>query len=378
MSRRTEGRGRSALCAALALVVALGGSACVSLVSLDSLDSLTGRAEPALEWPPAIVDVRIVSSVDGSLQPALFYRPPFDGPEEIGEPRPLLVALHAWSANYRGARLAGAGAAAIERGWVFVHPDFRGPNDRPEALGSAMAVQDVLDAVAWARASAPVDASRIYLLGFSGGGHAALLAAARAPDLWAGVSVWVPISDLVAWHAFQSRFPGSHYRAMLESAIGDPSRDAAALAEAVERSPATHLEQARGLPLDIHVGVRDGHDGPVPISQSLRAFNVVARPDDRLSTGEIQGFTESGRVPASLQGEVGRADPGYGRRAILFRRRSGVARITVFDGGHEILLEPALRWLSVQSRPRPEPQPEPRPDWGRVGAHEGTLPAAPP
>lgn len=38
-------------------------------------------------------------------------------------------------------------------------------------------------------------------MGASGGGYAALLMGGRAPELWAGASAWVPISDLAKWHA---------------------------------------------------------------------------------------------------------------------------------------------------------------------------------
>jgi hypothetical protein len=35
---------------------------------------------------------------------------------------------------------------------------------------------------------------------------------------------------------------------------------------------------------------------------------------------------------------------------VLFRRTSGNARITVFDGGHEIVHEAWLTWLEAQAR----------------------------
>lgn len=41
---------------------------------------------------------------------------------------------------------------------------------------------------------------QIFLLGGSGGGHMALLLAAKAPVRWKGGSAWAPITDLAAWH----------------------------------------------------------------------------------------------------------------------------------------------------------------------------------
>ena len=47
-----------------------------------------------------------------------------------------------------------------------------------------------------------MDDKRIYLVGISGGGQMALIMAGRAPNVWAGVSAWVPIADLAEWHDF--------------------------------------------------------------------------------------------------------------------------------------------------------------------------------
>ena len=63
-----------------------------------------------------------------------------------------------------------------------------------------MVVSDIVDAVEFACRETKVDRKRVFLLGTSGGGYASLLMAGKRPDLWAGVSAWVPISDLRAWH----------------------------------------------------------------------------------------------------------------------------------------------------------------------------------
>src|SRR5882724_8315779 len=83
---------------------------------------------------------KITSSKDASQQPALFYAPP-------GQQRtPLLVFLHSWSTDYK---TAGGWDEVLDesrrRGWVVIVPNFRGMNDHPEACGSDLAVQDVID-----------------------------------------------------------------------------------------------------------------------------------------------------------------------------------------------------------------------------------------
>jgi len=39
------------------------------------------------------------------------------------------------------------------------------------------------------------------------------------------------------------------------------------------------------------------------------------------------------------------ADSSCGENASVFRRTSGSARITIFDGGHEIVYKAALTWI---------------------------------
>jgi dipeptidyl aminopeptidase/acylaminoacyl peptidase len=60
--------------------------------------------------------------------------------------------------------------AVTDRGWIYLFPNFRGQNDKPEACASDVATRDVIDALEWVTQHYPVDHSRIYLTGFSGGG----------------------------------------------------------------------------------------------------------------------------------------------------------------------------------------------------------------
>ena len=128
---------------------------------------------------------------------------------------------------------------------------------------------------------------------------------------------------------------------------GIPTENETAQAECTKRSAITYLEGAAGVPLDINAGIHDGHgDNSVPVSQSLRAFNVLAAPEDRLTEEEIAHFTEREEVPPHLAGKVDAPD--YGDRLALFRRSSRNVRITIFEGGHDIIHGPALTWLSAQ------------------------------
>ena len=306
------------------------------------------------EAPPLDPELRvtITSSADGSPQPAIFWMPPGAAAQESGPGVPLVVFLHSWSTD-----LMTSGPALQQsqsRGWIFVGPNFRGPNNQPEACASDLAVQDVLDSVEYARQRARVDEERVYLVGSSGGGFMALLMAARAPHIWDRVSAWVPITDLAAWHAF-SRQQGNQYAGMMEACFGGPPDTPERVAEYSRRSPLFSLDRAKGIPIAIDSGLRDGHDGAsVPLNHTLKAFNELAkanRHNDRIfSDEEIQTLTQEARIPEHLAGEkeeeAGRA------QAVLFRRYAGPVRLTVFDGGHSVDMPAAFRWLETTEAAR--------------------------
>jgi poly(3-hydroxybutyrate) depolymerase len=291
--------------------------------------------------------IDIPSSKDGTLQKVIYWRPESAAHDVSGPGVPLVVFLHSWSGGYeQGPPWI---AQAKKLGWVLVAPDFRGPNSRPEACASDLASQDILDAVAFARRDARIDAHRIYLVGGSGGGHMSLVMAARAPDLWAAVSAWVPISDLAAWHA-ESSVRKNNYAKMIEQSCGGAPGPATE-AEYRHRSPLFHLAAAKGVPLDINTGIHDGHTGSVPVSHSLRAFNVLAAADRQIAAEDIDFMVREQKIPAKLAAET-QSDPER-QKATLFRRTSGNARVTVFEGGHESESGAAVLWLSRQRKGQP-------------------------
>lgn len=307
------------------------------------------RATPAEQRAEAEkLAVRIPSSMDGTEQLVIWHRPENAAPEEQGNGVPLLVFLHSWSGGFeQGVSFI---ALAKKMGWALAAPDFRGPNNRPEACASELASQDILDAVEYARKHARIDASRIYLFGGSGGGHMSLVMAARAPELWAGVSAWVPISDLSAWHA-ESLTLKNNYAKMLEQSCGG-SPDAATEGEYRKRSPLFHLAAAKEVPIDINTGIHDGHTGSVPVSHSLRAFNALAEasghPERKVTGGDIDFMVKEQKIPSALSDET-QIDPER-QKSVLFRRIATQARITVFEGGHDSEPAAALEWLARQHR----------------------------
>lgn len=300
------------------------------------------------KWPSEVVRVEMQAS-DGEVQPAMWYTP------ESDDPKPLLVGLHTWSSSYHSA--AGDAIYAewcVKEGWAFIHPHFRGPNMTPQAMGSDRAVQDIVEAVEWAKSQTAIDTSRIYLIGGSGGGHMAMLTAGRHPEIWAGVSAWCGITDIKQW--YRDHLKGGvpdHYAKHIESALGgSPLQNEKLEAEALKRSPLTWLHQAKGVPLDINHGIHDGRTGSVPFTHSLLAFNAtIGEAPEHLPVAEIASYYETQKLPLGWQ--QAEPDAVYGLKKPLFRRVSNNTRITLFEGGHDLVHQAALNWLSAQRKGQP-------------------------
>ncbi len=309
-------------------------------------------------WPKEVSTITYQASIDKSQQPMLMYT------AKSKENRPLLVGLHTWSAGYTQAGGEVVYARwCIENDWHFIHPHFRGPNWTPDACGSKKVVQDIIDAVEYMKRHHNVDTDRIYLVGGSGGGHAAILMAGRAPDIWGGVSAWVPISDIRAWWEQKSKGKRAKYATHIEKAVGGrPDQNKKAADECVKRSPITYLDRAGGVNLDINAGVTDGHKGgSVPFTHSLYAFNKVVPEKDRIDPTLVEAFYEKQALPEGL--EKADPDPLYGTKQPVFRRVSQNTRVTIFQSGHDIVHHAALNWLAAQRKGKPA-------TWDVVASHD--------
>lgn len=302
-------------------------------------------------WEPLYRE--ITSSLDGTLQPCYFWAPE----KATSEPVPLVVGLHTWSGSWRDAgHYAPALDYAQQHGWAMVGPNFRGPNKTPDGCGSEKAVQDIVDAVDYAKRQVKIDEKRIYIVGGSGGGHMTLLMAGRHPEIWAGCAAFCPITDVARWHAdslLHHPGRGKHYAKMLEQACGGTPAEKAG--EYAARSPLAWLARARAanVPVYIVTGIHDGWTGSVPVGHSFRAFNALADASDAVSEADIATIEETQAVPAALA-YTGAKDPFYPEKIrIHFRRTSANVRFTLFEGGHGGNYAAGFDFLSRQVKGRP-------------------------
>ena len=109
----------------------------------------------------------------------------------------------------------------------------------------------------------PIDRADIFLLGCSGGGHAALLTAEKDPETFCAVDAWCPVSGLTAWHRHLTE-TGQHYVHDMEACLGGTPESVPD--EYALRSPSEHSASLRDLPVSIHHG---RHDDVVPYTHSL-------------------------------------------------------------------------------------------------------------
>lgn len=307
---------------------------------------LQGLQAPAQDLPP-LAEVRLKSTLDSQSQPVRYWVPE----SATKKPTVLFVFLHSWSSDYKQTNDKWL-RCAVEQGWIYLHPNFRGANRTPQACGSKWARQDVLDAMDWAMNKFKVDTERVYLCGVSGGGHMTMLMSGHHPDRFSAASAWVGISDIASWYRFHTKdgTPTRYAQMILGCFQHPPGHSKAVDADYKDRSPLFHIHRATSLPVDIFAGVNDGHTGSVPVRHSLDPFNRIAKAhgNPQVSEEEIQQLT----VDRKLK-KPGPTDQGHDAdldREILLRRISGPSRVTIFDGGHESVPAAAINWLSKHRR----------------------------
>jgi len=222
-------------------------------------------------------EIFIKSTIDGSLEPSLFYES-----EESGK-RPLLVFLHTWS-HGRENQMKRLGYAK-RRGFHMLLPEFRGSNTLKnprivEACGSRLAKQDIKDAIDYCIEHFEVDTDNIFVIGLSGGGHMSLMMAGEWPELFRAVTAFVPITDLDLW-----REQSEGYRKHLD-AIAAGGRETLA-----ERSPVSYIDNIARANVKIFAGK---YDNVVPFRQTLDFYNTVLdrHPEARIFVDIFDGGHE--------------------------------------------------------------------------------------
>jgi lysophospholipase L1-like esterase/pimeloyl-ACP methyl ester carboxylesterase len=306
--------------------------ACVRLVAAEPQPAWDNTREAG--WSDAFTRVSITSSAGGGVQQAMWHA------TTKATTQPLIVSLHTWSGDFR--QNDPLAEAAVSRGFNYIHPDFRGPNNRPEACGGEFVATDIDDAIDYALTHGRVDRANIHIVGVSGGGNATMFAWMRSRHDVRSFSAWVGISDLEKWY-YESVGRGARYAVDLcRVTTGDPARFDPI--EARRRSPLfmeTPRERRTHSRLFLHVGVHDGYTGSVPITHTIDFYNKVVRDLTPDGTEALvpAAVTEALLRQRTLTGLEAKPKPGDVIYARHFLNR---VHLEVFEGGHEMLVGRAL------------------------------------
>jgi predicted peptidase len=295
-------------------------------------------------WPENCKKVEIISTLDGKVQPAIFLASRGEGP------RPLIVSLHTWSYNYE--QKDTLVWQCLKMNYNYIHPDFRGINNNPEACGSPEAIQDIDDAILYALQNAHIDTSNINIIGVSGGGYATFLAYMKTKHPVRTFSAWCSISDLYKWY-YESLGRGNNYALDISNSTNkgekiDNNFHPLGKSEAIKRSPyymKTPVEKRKNSKLFIYAGIHDGYTGSVPITQSILFYNKVVKEFDITEKEALvpdQDIIElvSSRYFIKEQKNT------IGNRPIHYEKTyMDKIKLVIFEGGHEMLTDIALDHL---------------------------------
>lgn len=273
------------------------------------------------KWP-----AEFVKAATESGQPMYVHRA--DGTLK----RPLVISLHTWSGGYDQRDELAPFARA--NNWNYIHPHVQGPNRTADACLSAKVVADAVDAYEWANANMNIDRDNVVIVGVSGGAYTALGLLLSDEIPVKEYFAWVPITDLSSWKK-QSERRSSQYAkdvercAMVDGRFSDE--------EARTRSPIfMTLKEGKTYPkLNLYAGVNDGYSGSVPVSHSLLFFNRMAKHYGAVDTDLV---TTADMAKLTTLASDGDPNDAIGDRTIHFKKSMPHLNLTIFEGGHEMLV----------------------------------------
>jgi dipeptidyl aminopeptidase/acylaminoacyl peptidase len=244
----------------------------------------TGLVEPkAVTWRS-----------DGATAHGLLYRPP--GHERA----PLVVHVHGGPTGQAIADWNPRVQWLVQRGYAVLQPNYRGSTGYGRAYAQSLAghwgVRDVGDVAAGIKHAVKegwADGARVAVMGGSAGGFAALLLAARHPDLVHAVVALYPVTDLADLAATTHRFESGYHLRLVGPLPAERGRY-------VERSPVAAVEAIRAPVLLLH-GSADRSVRPeqsAAIAAALQARGV--RVDHVVYDGEGHGWRRAATVADEL------------------------------------------------------------------------------
>ncbi len=312
---------------------------------LFSIFDLFSQTDPAWDntsksnWNEAFKKVEIKSSQDGNIQNAYLYA------TKSKTKKPLIISLHTWSGDYT--QKDPLTNEILARDWNYIHPDFRGTNNKTDAMVSPKVIADLEDAIQYALKNTNTDPEDVHIVGVSGGGLATLAAYMNIKYPVKSFSAWAPISDLESWY-WESIGRKQKYAADILKAT---SKDSVFNAEEARlRSPLLQQfpkELRKNAKLYIYEGIHDGYTGSVPITHSINMYNRLVG-ELKYGSPKLDDIMPKANTDVKLVAEkeiislvTKQYNPSFYKKEKLFDRNIYLSRefeniqLTIFEGGHE-------------------------------------------
>ena len=310
------------ICLIITFLQSMEYTCCRDFYAKNKIDKLKKS-----RWHERIEEVNIKSKIDNSIQKAFFYK------SNSSIPGPLIISLHTWSENYK--TYDSISNICMKKNITYLRPNYRGANNNPEACMSELALHDIDQAIAYGLKNANIDSSKIFIIGSSGGGYAALSTFMKSSIKISRFSVWCPITDLEAWYEFslikKNKYPDQILKCT-KSKNGKLD-----LNSAKKRSPMhwpIPMNKIGDVSLNIYVGINDGINGSVPITQSINFYNklLVEYGGDKsnLVTDNEKLLLLEHRKALGNYGELN------GRKICLIKKFEDI-KLVIFKGNHEIM-----------------------------------------
>jgi dipeptidyl aminopeptidase/acylaminoacyl peptidase len=260
-------------------------------VAAARLDFLTSTHEWLEPERLAGVEVRRTQTRDGATITSYLTRPV----AAPAGPLPLVVMPHGGPETRDTLDFNVMAQAFAAQGWLVLQPNFRGSAGYGRAFTEAgyrqwskRMQEDLTDAVQDLVKQGIADRQRIAIYGASYGGYAALAGAVVTPTLYRAAVSLAGTSDLDVFLKYTRRNGGSdsdQYEYWVRL-IGDPERDAVAIADASPRQRAGGIR----IPVLLMHGTAD-EVVPIAQSRSMKEALESAGKSVRLITFEGEGHT---------------------------------------------------------------------------------------
>lgn len=177
------------------------------------------------------------------------------------------------------------------RGYAVLQVNYRGSGGYGQDFGAAgyrhwgtSMQDDLIDSVRWAIEAGHADGGRVCILGGSYGGYAAMMSAAREPDMFRCAISYAGVSDLALMYKRGDIRRSEYGENYLKRAIGDDE------AELADFSPVNHAAEIKAAVMLIH----GGEDERVPLAHAERMKSALEKAGKKvewmLESDEGHGF----------------------------------------------------------------------------------------